>query len=230
MYKLTNINKITGNSATGGTTTFNNGRGDVYFESNSNGSNDSGAGITLRTSSNPSGDGSIFDVRSSGEATRLYVGQDLTSSGYNPFYVGNSNSTDGNGTASNYSIELLANGSITAEGNITAYGSASDIRLKENIETIPDALEKIKSLTGVTFNYKKDGSRSTGVIAQQVQKVLPEVIYETSEVGRSEEEDSSFLAVRYGQMIGLAIEAIKDLSKEIEELKNQIKEMKNDNN
>ena len=82
----------------------------------------------------------------------------------------------------------------------------------------------------MTFNYKKDGSRSTGVIAQQVQKVLPEVIYETSEVGRSEEEDSSFLAVRYGQMMGLAIEAIKDLSKEIDELKNQIKEMKNGNN
>ena len=172
----------------------------------------------------------IFDVRSSGQATRFYVGQSLTSSGYNPFYVGNSNSSNGNGTASNYSIELLANGNITAEGNITAYGSASDIRLKENIETIPDALEKIKSLTGVTFNYKKDGSRSTGVIAQQVQRVLPEVIYETSEVGRSEEEDSSFLAVRYGQMMGLAIEAIKDLSKEIEELKNQIKEMKNGNN
>jgi hypothetical protein len=203
------------------------GRGVVYLESNSNGSNDSGAGVTLRTSSNPSGNGSIFDVRSSGQATRFYVGQDLTSSGYNPFYVGNSNSTTNNGVASNYSIELLTNGSITAEGNITAYGSASDIRLKENIETIPNALEKIKSLTGVTFNYKKDGSRSTGVIAQEVQKVLPEVIYETSEVGRSEEQDSSFLAVRYGQMMGLAIEAIKDLSNEIDELKNEIKELKN---
>ncbi len=203
------------------------GRGVVYLESNSNGSNDSGAGVTLRTSSNPSGNGSIFDVRSSGQATRLYVGQELTSSGINPFYVGNSNSITNNGVASNYSIELLTNGSITAEGNITAYGSASDIRLKENIETIPNALDKIKSLTGVTFNYKKDGSRSTGVIAQEVQKVLPEVIYETSEVGRSEEQDSSFLAVRYGQMMGLAIEAIKDLSNEIDELKNKIKELKN---
>ena len=65
------------------------------------------------------------------------------------------------------------------------------------------------------------------MIAQEVQKVLPEVIYETSEVGRSEEQDSSFLAVRYGQMMGLAIEAIKDLSNEIDELKNKIKELKN---
>jgi len=226
---LVNIQSIQGNSETGGTTIFNVGRGDVYFESNSNGSNDSGAGITLRTASNPSGNGSIFDVRSSGQATRLYVGQSLTSSGYNPFYVGNSDSTTDNGVASNYSIELLANGNITAEGNITAYGSASDIRLKDNIETIPDALNKIKSLTGVTFNYKKDGSRSTGVIAQEVQKVLPEVIYEASEVGRSEDGDS-FLAVRYGQMMGLAIEAIKDLSKEIDALKTQIKELKDDHN
>jgi|DEB0MinimDraft_10_1074344.scaffolds.fasta_scaffold00017_31 hypothetical protein len=211
----------------GGTTTFNVGRGDVLFENNSN-SNASGAGITLRTALNPSGDGSIFDVRSSGQAIRLFVGQDLTSSGYNPFYVGLNSSTSGQGTASNYAIELATNGNIIAEGNVTAYGSASDIRLKENIEPITDALGKVKRLDGVTFNYKKDGSRSTGVIAQQVQEVLPEVIYESAEVGKSENGEK-FLAVRYGQMMGLAIEAIKELSAEVDSLKVKLKELEDGN-
>ena len=80
----------------------------------------------------------------------------------------------------------------------------------------------------MTFNYKKDGSRSTGVIAQQVQEVLPEVIYESAEVGKSENGEK-FLAVRYGQMMGLAIEAIKELSAEVDSLKVKLKELEDGN-
>ena len=121
---LTNISTITasggGHALRGGSTTFDVGRGDVYFEENTN-STGGGAGITLRTSNNPT-TGSIFDVRSSGQACRLFVGQDLSSSGYNPFYVGSSDATSNMDSASSYAIELATNGNIIAEGNITSYG------------------------------------------------------------------------------------------------------------
>lgn len=77
--------------------TMNIGRGDVYWENNAN-DNADGAGVTLRTGTNPT-NGSIFAVRSSGQAPRLWVGQNFTSSGTNPFYVGSSSSTNASNTA-----------------------------------------------------------------------------------------------------------------------------------
>ena len=104
-----------------------------------------------------------------------------------------------------FSIDASGNGVF--EGNVTAYGSASDIKLKENVEVIPNALEKIKELKGVNFNYKKDGKRSTGLIAQDLQKVLPEAVYTTNDIETKEEH----LAINYGLVIGLLVEAIKEL-------------------
>jgi hypothetical protein len=95
-------------------------------------------------------------------------------------------------------------GNFTAAGNVTAY---SDERLKSNIVTIPDALEKVKALRGV--NFTKDGEASTGVIAQEVQKVIPEVVHEGDE----------YLSVAYGNLVGVLIEAVKELSAEVEALK-----------
>ena len=113
-------------------------------------------------------------------------------------------------------------GNLVVVGNVTAYGSTSDIRLKENIETIPDALEKVKKLDGVTFDYKKDGTRSTGLIAQQLQEVLPEVVYEATDIG----EEESHLAVRYGNVVGLLVEAMKEQSAQIDALRAEIESLK----
>ena len=104
-------------------------------------------------------------------------------------------------------FSLDASGNGIFEGNVTAYGSASDERLKENIEVIPNALEKVKELKGVNFNYKRDGKRSTGLIAQDLQKVLPEAVYTTNDIETKEEH----LAINYGLVIGLLVEAIKEL-------------------
>ena len=117
-------------------------------------------------------------------------------------------------------------GNATFEGNVTAYGSPSDIRLKENVERIADPIAKVKKLDGVTFNYKKDGGRSTGLIAQQLLEVLPEVVYETEDLATGEDH----YAVRYGQVVGLLVEAIKEQQTEIDSLKTIIEEMKNGNN
>jgi hypothetical protein len=99
------------------------------------------------------------------------------------------------------------NGDFTATGNVTAF---SDERLKENVETIEGALDKVSQMRGVM--YDKDGERGTGVIAQEMQQVMPEVVIDS---GRGD-----YLSVAYGNIVGVLIESIKELKAEIEELKN----------
>jgi hypothetical protein len=103
-----------------------------------------------------------------------------------------------NSTSGNMSIA----GAFVAGGDVTAF---SDIRIKTNIEVIPDALAKVEQLRGVTFDRKDvpDQPRSTGVIAQELQAVLPEAVRET---------EDGMLTVAYGNTVGLLIEAIKELS------------------
>ena len=113
---------------------------------------------------------------------------------------GNTNFTN-NGA---HSGQISVGGNLTMVGNITAY---SDERLKSDIVTIPDALDKVCALRGV--NYTKDGIASTGVIAQEVQKIIPEVVQQNEE----------YLSVAYGNLVGVLIEAIKELKSEIETLK-----------
>jgi hypothetical protein len=97
------------------------------------------------------------------------------------------------------------NGDFTATGNITAY---SDERVKTNIEVIPDALNKVKSISGYTFDRTDvECDRQTGVIAQELLKVLPEAV-------RYDEVEDKY-SVNYGATIGLLIEAIKELEKRI---------------
>ena len=103
---------------------------------------------------------------------------------------------------------MAQNGNLTALGNVTAY---SDLRIKDNIEPIANALNKVDLLNGYTFDRTDiDTPRQTGVIAQEVQAVLPEAVSET---------DEGTLTVAYGNMMGLMIEAIKELKAEIDELK-----------
>lgn len=100
-------------------------------------------------------------------------------------------------------------GGMTAAGNITAF---SDIRLKENIEVIPNALAKVISIRGVTYNRIdiEDKPRHMGVIAQEVQLVAPEVVVKGID---------DTLTVAYGNLVGLLIEAIKELNGKIEQLR-----------
>jgi hypothetical protein len=111
-------------------------------------------------------------------------------------------------------------GRIDAGNDIVAY-SSSDERLKENIVPIQNALDKVKSLTGVEFDWKpehKDAhgyeGHDTGVIAQQVQQVMPTAV-RTNETG--------FLAVRYEKLIGLLVEANKELAARVEQLEAKLK-------
>jgi len=96
----------------------------------------------------------------------------------------------------------------------------SDERIKDNIEQIPDALEKVQAIRGVTFNRTDtdDDTRHAGVIAQEVEKVLPEVVTENEETG--------IKSVAYANMVGLLIEAIKEQQTQIDDLKNEVTRLK----
>ena len=116
------------------------------------------------------------------------------------------------------SVALGVTGAIIASDNITAYGTPSDIRLKENIVVIDNALDKVKQLKGITYDLKSDGNRLTGLIAQDLEKVLPEAVYETSAVDNANDKH---LAIRYGNTVGLLVEAIKELEAKVQILENK---------
>ena len=105
-------------------------------------------------------------------------------------------------------------GTITASGSIT---TNSDERIKDNIAVIPDALEKVKAIRGVTYTRTDIEDTETvhvGVIAQEVEAVLPEAV---------RDDENGIKTVAYGNMVGLLIEAIKEQQVQIDELKKRIK-------
>ncbi len=109
-------------------------------------------------------------------------------------------------------------GEIRATGDITAYYS-SDIRLKENIIPIPNALEKVNQISGNTYDWKEGydevhshKGNDVGVIAQEVEAILPQIVTN---------RDTGFKAVQYEKIIPLLIEAIKELSAKVDRLENK---------
>ena len=108
-------------------------------------------------------------------------------------------------------------GSWVSEGDITAFSDAS---LKENVITINSALDKTLKLRGVYYTRKdkKDNIRKVGVIAQEVQEILPEVVKSQHDVTKN----NTILSVDYGNITALLIEAIKELNAKVEDLQNQL--------
>ena len=117
-------------------------------------------------------------------------------------------------------VSFDSSGNGVFAGNVTAYGSPSDIRLKENVEVIDNALDKVKQLKGITYDLKSDGNRLTGLIAQDLEKVLPEAVYTAEDL-----EGKEHLAIRYGNTVGLLVEAIKEQQEQIETLTAKVKEL-----
>ena len=110
-------------------------------------------------------------------------------------------------------ITILSGVAINISGIATAqdFDALSDENYKENVITVNNALNKVEQLRGVSFDWKENGRSSYGVIAQELQKVLPELVH-----------GDNPKTVNYNGIIGVLIEAIKELKKEVEELKNLI--------
>lgn len=100
----------------------------------------------------------------------------------------------------------ITNGDMTVSGNLTAY---SDVRIKDEIATVKDALEKVKNMRGVSYRRMDNGDKNIGVIAQEVREIVPEIV---KEVG---DESDPTLTVAYGNLAALFIEAIKELDARI---------------
>ena len=98
-------------------------------------------------------------------------------------------------------------GAFTATGDVTAF---SDARVKENIETIPNALKKVSALRGITYNKLGESKSSMGVVAQELLEVIPEVVHENND---------GMYSVAYGNIVAVLIEAMKEQQGQINDLK-----------
>jgi len=183
----------------------------------------------------------ILDIKSTSSAPTIRIHANTTSSpapaielqrgtndtwgadNYTDFRIENS---EGNlkffggdsGITSEY-MRLENDKDLHVDGNVVAYSTTiSDIRLKKDIAPIEDAVTKVQQLNGCTFTYLKDDRKSAGLIAQDVEKVLPSAVIEDEAVFHGEEGET-YKTVQYDQVIGLLVEAVKELKAEIEELK-----------
>ena len=117
-------------------------------------------------------------------------------------------------TGGTVSGNLTITGNADIGGNVQAadFNSTSDARYKIDIQTVTSALDKVSKLRGVSFNWKDSGKPAIGVIAQEVEQVIPEVVH-TSENRKT---------VSYGNLVGVLIEAIKEQQQQIQELQRQL--------
>ena len=116
----------------------------------------------------------------------------------------------GNKKLETSSTGVSITGALVASGDVTAF---SDAKLKTEISTINDALSTVGKLRGVSYKWLKDNKPSIGVIAQEVEEIIPEVVHTNQLDG----EDVK--SVDYGKLVGVLIEAIKELKAEVDELK-----------
>ena len=116
---------------------------------------------------------------------------------------------DGGSEIAALTIDASEAGAATFNDNVTAY---SDERLKDNIETIKNGLDKVEQLRGVT--YTRDEKESIGVIAQEVEKILPEIVL-------TADDEMGTKSVDYSRLTAVLIEAVKDLSARVKELEDK---------
>ena len=144
------------------------------------------------------------------EDNKVHFGSDVTQ------ISGSSSSTGSFGT-----VESATN--VRAEGDVIAFYS-SDERLKDNIKKIEKPIYKLKQLRGVEYEWNNlqgvypIGSKDSGIIAQDVQKVLPQLV---------KEKKDGYLGVRHDRLVGLLVESIKEQQQQIDELKKEVQELKN---
>ena len=115
-------------------------------------------------------------------------------------------------------MRLENDGDLHTSGDVIAFSTTvSDMRLKDNIEPISDALSKVNALTGYTFTYEKDGRQSAGLLAQEVEEVLPSAVT-NRKLPLHKEDDNEYKTLQYDQTIALLVESIKELKQKVDEL------------
>jgi len=201
----TNANYITNNNQ------LTNGAGYVTTDTNTTYSADGNYGMTLS--------GTAFRLEN--DRRRNATGEDVWSGNTNDYTFYDADVGIRWYTAGVEEMRLENDGDLHVDGNVTAYSTTvSDRNLKTDIENIDNALEKVNKLNGCTFTYTSDGKKSAGLIAQEVEEVLPSAV-DTKPLVFHGEEGKEYKVLQYDQTIGLLVEAIKELTTKVEELENK---------
>jgi hypothetical protein len=168
-----------------------------------------GAGLDLS--------GTTFSIESDLRDGITHIGLDSTDFIYFvnnsriDFYVNNSNK-----------FRMESDGDFHADGDVIAYSTTvSDERLKEEIQTVDNALAMVNQMRGVTFKYKKDGKESAGVVAQELEQVFPRAVSE-KKLPLKTDDDLEYKTVQYDQLHAVLIEAVKELSAKVKELEAKV--------
>ena len=184
----------TGNQTFAGTKTFNNTiTGSI--------SGNAGTATSLQTAR--SINGTSFNGTANITVPTNVTGRSVNESGH-ILFIG----TTATGNQQAYTNSAFRVNSSTGELSATDFNSSSDQTLKENVRTIESALSVVKQLRGVRYNWKNSGQSSIGVIAQEIQQVLPEVVG----------SNGDHLTVAYGNIVAVLIEAVKEQQNTIDQL------------
>ena len=187
----------------------------------------SGAAVTTdgtQTLSNKTLQGAILTGTLTASSSAGSSGQYLQSTGsgvqWATLNVDSSSISNGNSNvsvASNSNVTIETAGTLCAtfntSNNLVVTGTVtaqSSIALKDNVETIPDALSRVLNLRGVEWDYKSNGTHNVGVIAEEIEKEFPCLVHTG---------DDGIKSVAYANIVGVLIEAVKDLKKEIDQLR-----------
>ena len=121
-------------------------------------------------------------------------------------------------------------GEFHADADVVAFSSTiSDKRLKDEVKTIEFALDKINNLRGVEYVWNsggREGEKDLGVIAQEVDKVIPEIVRD-KEMPLMDDTGETYKTVDYEKLTALLIEGVKEQQKQIDKLKQEVEELKN---
>lgn len=129
-------------------------------------------------------------------------------------------------------MRLQNGGTLQVDGDVVAYSTTiSDERLKDNVTTIENSLDKIKALRGVEYDWNagsRKGKRDLGLIAQEVEKVIPNIVHEHEQPFLNDDENDKTLykTVDYEKMVAVLIEGMKEQQSQIDELKSEINQLK----
>ena len=179
--------------------------------------------------------GHSADTSANNGTNQIVIGSGVTGTGDNHTVIGNSSQTSvlfggdahvtasGNISGSSTSHltmgQISSSGDIVADGDVVAYNS-SDMRLKNNLQVIEGALDKIDGINGYEFDWndKSPGwaqkrGHDVGVVAQEIEKIHPEIV---------EERKNGYLGVDYKRLVPLLIQSVKELKQEVEELKKKV--------
>ena len=195
------------------------------------------ATLTMSTSNGLSGSDTFTANQSSNTTFTVSLDSDLRGHvsliGTSSSYMNTSDSSNIYWVTNSANRMRLSGTTLYVLGDVIASSStaSSDEKLKDNIQVVENALDKVCELNGVTFKWKDSGRDGAGVIAQNVEKVLPSAVHEVE--GMEEGEDlsptESHLGVEYNQLSALFIEAIKELKEENKLLRAEIENLKSIN-